>query len=300
MAVAHKFSSMHDPLLTARSDINIFNDQSHPPSSSSATSSQFSPSSDMKNFYNDALSIISLEDHGQYSEKENETNIAVQATQNTEETDPLEQLLMTPFITDEDSTISSNFYFNFMSTNNDMLYCPPSFQTNSSSTSALVSDAISFCDNDSRNSLENYDGDVDAECNSLQDFSSMSNIIYTNKVKEKLRRKRQSSADLLSTTEVPSYANSLIPTTAGAKKQSKVTKMSTDLQSSTSSSTLSLNLSLQSNSVNISNRPTLKLRSKSLGFMSLSPSHGGISPGGRATNPFYQPPAILKNISNFD
>lgn len=202
---------------------------------------------------------------------------------------------MTPFIMDEDSTISSNFYFNFMSTNNDMLYCPPSFQTNSSSTSALVSDAISFSDNDSRNSLENSDGDVDAGCNSLQDFSSMSNIIYTNKVKEKLRRKRQSSADLLSTAEVPSY-----PTTAGAKKQSKITKISTDLQSSTSSSTLSLNLSLQSNSVNISNRPTLKLRSKSLGFMSLSPSHGGISPGGRATNPFYQPPAILKNISNFD
>jgi hypothetical protein len=125
------------------------------------------------------------------------------------------------------------------------------------------------------------------DCDSLHDYSSISNIIYTNKMKEKLRKKRHSSTDL--TLSSPTNKQS----------QSKITKSNF----SNSNNNSSLSLSLNRNH---------KLRSKSLGALSLSTNPAlmsmktdhssryinSASPTSRATNPFYQPPAILKRLSN--
>ncbi|GMM48449.1 hypothetical protein DAPK24_050470 [Pichia kluyveri] len=163
--------------------------------------------------------------------------------------------------------------------------------------------------------------------NSLHDFSSVSNIIYTNKIKEKLRKKRHSSVDIISTI---SNTSSLSPM---SRRNSKVSKSYFDLNSSLSSSAsstpttpiddiqnLTLHLSKSSNSSFTSNlnsnsnlKLNSKLRSKSVGSfvlstlnsLSMSKSNNSTQritspPNSRATNPFYQPPAILKRLSNSD
>lgn len=123
---------------------------------------------------------------------------------------------------------------------------------------------------------------TDSDYNSLDDYSSISNIIYTNKMKEKLRRKRHSS------TEIP-------PT-----KVNKNANVNTHTKSRSKTIVPSLNLKYQSAT---RNKSCVSIASQSILSMSLLPSPASSttslttsSPSAKAVNPFYQPPAILRQL----
>ena len=225
--------------------------------------------------------------------------------------DPIEQLLMSSTTSFNDLEHDVNININLKGDafgqhvfpdSADLFYSHADVLTSSPTSDNPLMTANYFTNNESI-----YQMYQDADCNSLHDYSSISNIIYTKKVKEKLRRQRYASAVDLTPDPDP------IP------KPSKVFKTPS--------------------SSNLSTTRRLKLRSKSLGAIILnkdcsastikaSPADiidptsstttssaittttrqyqqlsngkrsGSSSPTSKATNPFYHPPEILKRLTN--
>ncbi|ODQ45581.1 hypothetical protein PICMEDRAFT_73098 [Pichia membranifaciens NRRL Y-2026] len=240
--------------------------------------------------HNSGFSLVDDENATNFSinlSDDNDENRIVQSTL-TMEIDPIEQLLMSTSASfNEFENDFNNPFGPSTFSDSNQLYYPQAGVVNSSPTynHPITMDNY-FVDNEA---IYQMYGDTD--CNSLHDYSSISNIIYTKKIKEKLRRKRHaSSADLTVTT------------TSDPAKPPKVFK---------SPSTLSL-----------ANSRRVNLRSKSLGAISSQKNinttsvkagsadpietfplptgkiSGNSSPTNKATNPFYHPPEILKRLAN--
>lgn len=233
--------------------------------------------------------------------------------------DPIEQLLMSSstnfhgydqledspiFSSDEFSIFNDFLPANYLEQQN-IINSSPTFKSDNSqnfydsnTTSPDVNSSLlltgHFTDNESI-----YKMFQNSDCNSLHDYSSISNIIYTNKIKEKLRKKRYASVDLASPSpQPPSSSSSSSPSPPPVS--TKLATSSRVLKPRPSSSLIN------------SRRLKSKLRSKSADTIHLlrvdstiklnedlgCKSSGNTSPNGKAINPFYQPPDILKRLSN--
>lgn len=198
----------------------------------------------------------------------------------TNSIDPIERLLMSNSVSPiKDDVSDLNNHFDPSQFN----YLQNQFVNSSPTYNYPVSMDTYFLDNDSI-----YDMYQDLNCDSLHDYSSVSNIIYTNKIKDKLRKKRNSSTDLSLQPKQPSIS-------------SNVSSLSS--LSLTSSCKVCKNNSTPTNSNPNSKR--YKLRSKSVGAIisqkadiSNSNSNEPIINTTKAINPFYHPPEILKHLSN--
>lgn len=139
--------------------------------------------------------------------------------------------------------------------------------------SSIFSDINSIYQINDANSL--------SDCNSFDDFSTISNIIYTNKMKEKLRKMRSSSSDL------SLFSNSKISKTSNANNTiAQSSSLLNKRQQSRSNSVDSL--IIQSNHLASFSKASHPTKRKNLPNITIE----------RATNPFYRPPDLLKRLSN--
>lgn len=140
----------------------------------------------------------------------------------------------------------------------------------------------------------------------LEESSTISNILYNNKMKEQLRKKRNSSTDLTSNLKnrysgsLHSHSNSSLNLnkpqriTKPVSPESKRSNQTINRFRSQSVSAVPLltplpSFNSTSSSFSSTSSPSLKIQKDRV---------GSISPNTKATNPFYHPPAILKRLSN--
>ncbi|GAV29781.1 hypothetical protein PMKS-003284 [Pichia membranifaciens] len=218
---------------------------------------------------------------------DNDDNEIVQSN-NAMAIDPIEQLLMSTSISlnELENDFSDPFGPSIFPDSTQLYYSQPGVVNSSPTYNHPFMMDNYFVDNESI-----YQMYQDTDCNSLQDYSSISNIIYTKRMKEKLRRKRHaSSADLT------------ITTTSDIAKPPKVfkTSFSLNLTNSRRSNLRSKSLSAISPQKNTN---TTNAKIGSADPIGITPPLTGkafenSSPNSKATNPFYHPPEILKRLSN--
>ena len=202
--------------------------------------------------------------------------------------DPIEQLLMSTSISfnELENDFNDPFGPSIFPDSTQLYYSQPGVVNSSPTYNHPFMMDNYFIDNESI-----YQMYQDTDCNSLQDYSSISNIIYTKKMKEKLRRKKHASS-----------AELTITTTSDMAKPLKVFKTSSSLNLTNSrrSNLRSKSLSAIIPQKNIN---TTNAKAGSADPIGIFPpptdkTFENSSPTSKATNPFYHPPEILKRLAN--
>lgn len=189
--------------------------------------------------------------------------------------DPIEKLLMSTASTASAFTTINAFDFKMPSD----LYTSQTYSIDFSPTYGTKdSDVFESVFNDNESVYQYYENN---DCDSLHDYSSISNIIYTNKIKEKLRQKRH-SVDLATSISASNLIN---------KDSKKISK--NNLLNNNSRRSKSRSKSVGSIALSRVNNLSISLSTETI--------NGGDSTSiGKGTNPFYHPPEILKRLSHSD
>lgn len=133
------------------------------------------------------------------------------------------------------------------------------------------------------------DNDSFSDCNTNDVQSTISNIIYTNKMKEKLRRKRSYSSDLslFSDSKISKSTNS-VHSMSAISSTTQLSPLLNRRQQAISKSISSPNIRSNILSLSLSLKPAQSIKQMNCP----SPTNA------RARNPFYRPPEILKRFSS--